>query len=199
MSGKPMHALLAVLLPTEVVPTDLMVFTAKISDEYPAVNSLLSSAHHRSRIRGRDGEYIVGGYGSANALEFIFAHRLDLDGVLDSHQYARADEYLSRLGFVAQPGCNIGHRPDGGIIEPPFETDGAERRKTVGDTDAKPNVVTKPPPFLRKRSDDVPHFERHQHRLERWLLDWHWIVKHHHHAVAGVALKLWRALRTALY
>jgi len=29
----------------------------------------------------------------------------------------------------------------------------------------------------------------HQHRLERWLLDWHWIVEHYHHAVPGITLK----------
>ena len=138
MSPKSPHLLAAVLLPTEVVPTDLMVFTAKISDEYPAVNSLLSSVHRGSSICGRDGEHIVRGYWSADALQFKFANRLDRDGVLDRHQDTRADQNLPWLGLVAKPRCDIGYRSNRGIIEPSFESNSPMSGISVRYTDANP-------------------------------------------------------------
>ena len=87
------------------------------------------------------GEDIVGRYGSANALEFKLANWLDGDGVFDRHQDTRANQNLTRLGFVAQPGCDIGHRPDGGVVEPSFETNGAQRRVSVRNADAKADIV----------------------------------------------------------
>jgi hypothetical protein len=85
-----------------------------------------------SRTWGQGGDNIVGGDGSANALEFKLPNRLDNDGVFDRHQNTRANQNLTGLGFVAKPGCDIGHRPDGGIIEPSFEANGAERGISVG-------------------------------------------------------------------
>jgi hypothetical protein len=83
----------------------------------------------------------------------------------------------------------VGHRPDGRIIEAPLETDCAERCKSVGDADAKADIMAKPTPLLGQRSDHVTHFERHQDGLECGLLDWDWVIEHDHHAVACVALK----------
>ena len=114
---------------------------------------------------------------------------LDLHGVLDCDQHPRADEDLSRLGLVAKPRSNIGHRTDSGIVEAALEADGAERRKAVRDADAEANVMPKPTPFVRQRSDGVAHFKRHEHRLERRVLYWHWIIEDHHHAVTSIAFE----------
>jgi hypothetical protein len=89
-----------------------------------------------SRTWGQGGENIVGRYGSADALEFKFSNRLDGNGFFDRHQDARADKNLTGLGFVAQPGCDIGNRPDGGIVETAFKANGAERGKSVRNADA---------------------------------------------------------------
>src|SRR5262249_56737032 len=53
--------------------------------------------------------------------------------------------------------------------------------------DAEANVVPPPMPPLRQGSDSLTHFEGHQDRLERGVLDWHRIVEDHHHAVTGIA------------
>src|SRR5262249_36279993 len=50
---------------------------------------------------------------------------LDLHGVLDLRQDARADEDLPWLGFVAKARGNVGHCTDGGIVEPALEADSA--------------------------------------------------------------------------
>ena len=62
---------------------------------------------------------------------------------------------------------------------------------------AKPCAMPMPKPIScprrlqvsRQRSDGVTHFKRHEHRLERRVLDWHRIVEDHHHAVTGVAFE----------
>jgi hypothetical protein len=43
---------------------------------------------------------------------------------------------------------------------------------------AEADLVAQPTLLLGQRSNNVAHFERHQHRLERRLLDWHGIVEH---------------------
>jgi hypothetical protein len=121
------------------------VFRAKIADQGYDVNSPREAQGSRrsqgSRIWGCGGEDIVGRYGSANALEFKLPDRLDGDGVFDRHQNARANQNLTRFGFVAQPGCDIGHRPDGGVVEAPFEADGAQRGMSMRYADAEAEVV----------------------------------------------------------
>ena len=53
-------------------------------------------------------------------------------------------------------------------------------------TDAEAYLVPEATPRLRQRSDSLPHFKRHEYRLERRVLDWNWVVEDNHHAVAGV-------------
>jgi hypothetical protein len=91
-------------------------------------------------------------------LERELPNRLDCHGVLNSHQHAGANEDLPWFGFIAKPRCDIGHRPNRGIVEASLKADGAERRKTVGDADAEANVVSKPTPLLGQRSDNVCAF-----------------------------------------
>jgi RHH-type rel operon transcriptional repressor/antitoxin RelB len=110
-----------------------------------------------SRAWGQGGDNIVGGDGSADALEFKLPNRLDGYGVLDRHQNTRANQNLTGLSFVAQPGCDIGHRPDSGIIEASFEADSAERGMPVRYADTKADLVAQPPPLVRQRSDGVAH------------------------------------------
>ena len=45
-------------------------------------------------------------------------------------------------------GCDIGHRPDGGIVEASFKADIAERGISVRYADAKANFVAELTPFL---------------------------------------------------
>ena len=89
----------------------------------------------------QSGDNIVGGDGSADALKGKFTNGLDGDGVFDRHQNARTNQNLTRLGFVAQPGCDIRHRPDGGIVKTSFETDGAERCMSMRYANAEAKVV----------------------------------------------------------
>ena len=58
-------------------------------------------------------------------LERELPHRLDCHGTLYSHQHARTDEYLTRLGLVAKPRGYVGYRPDGGVVEASLKADGA--------------------------------------------------------------------------
>ena len=44
-------------------------------------------------------------------------------------------------------------------------------------------------PRLGQGSDCVAHFEGHEHGLERWVLDWNWIVEDHHYAVTSIAFE----------
>src|SRR5262249_36743352 len=53
-------------------------------------------------------------------------------------------------------------------------------------------------PRLGQGSDGIAHFEGHQHRLERWVLDWHRIVEYDHHAVASVTVERTAVLSRAI-
>jgi hypothetical protein len=80
---------------------------AKISDRRSEVNCPLTFEVRAylqvSRTWRQGGENIVGRYGSANALEFKFANRLNRNVVFHRHQHTRAYEYLTGLGFIAKP------------------------------------------------------------------------------------------------
>jgi hypothetical protein len=78
-----------------------------------------------------DGDHIVSRQRPPDPLQIELADRLDLHGVLDFRQHPRTDEDLSRLGFVAEPGGDVRYRADGGIVEPAFKPNGAERSKAM--------------------------------------------------------------------
>ena len=92
-------------------------------------------------ICGFGRKHVVSRQRTPDPLERELTHRLDCHGILDCHQYARTDEDLPWLGFVAKPRGHVGHRPDGGIIEAPLESDSPERSKAVCDADAEANFV----------------------------------------------------------
>jgi hypothetical protein len=50
---------------------------------------------------------------------------LDLHRVLDFCQHSRADEDLTRLGFIAKARGDVRNGPNGGAIKAPLEADGA--------------------------------------------------------------------------
>jgi hypothetical protein len=139
-------------------------YVAKISDRRSEMNYRLNLNSARclqfSRIWGRGGgEDVVGRYRSANALQFKLANRLDRDGVFDCHQDTRAYQYLTGLCFVAEPRSNVGHRPDGGIVETALEADSPQCSKSVRYPNAEPNIVPKPTPLLRQFANCIAHFE----------------------------------------
>jgi hypothetical protein len=61
--------------------------------------------------------------------------------------------------------------------------------KAVRNADAETNLVPKAAPGIRQSPDGITHFKRHEHRLKRRVLYWHWIVEDHHHTVASVAFE----------
>jgi hypothetical protein len=69
------------------------------------------------------------------------------------------------------------------------EADGAQRSEPVRNPYTEADVVAPPTPRFRQSSDCVAHFERHEDRLERRVLNWNRIIEHHHDAVARVAFE----------
>ena len=77
------------------------------------------------RFLRQHGEHIVRRQRSPYPLERKLAHGLDLHGILDFCQHPRTNQDLSWLRFIAEARGNIGHRPDGGIVEAPLVTNRA--------------------------------------------------------------------------
>jgi hypothetical protein len=98
-------------------------------------------------------------------LQLELTDRLDLHGILDLHQHARANENLTGLGLVAKPRGDVRHRANGGVVEPSLEADGAERSETVRYADAEANLVPPATPRLGQRSDGLAHFQGHEDGL----------------------------------
>ena len=85
----------------------------------------------------------------SDPLQPDLTYGLDLHGILDFRQHAGTDEDLSWFGFIAQPRGDVGDSAYGGIIEAALEADGAERGKSVRDSDAEANVVAPSTPRFR--------------------------------------------------
>src|SRR5262245_48623778 len=134
-------------------------------------------------------EDVVSRQRAANALKCKIADRFNRYVILNSHQHAGANQNLPGLGFVAKPRCDVGYRPDGGIIEAPFKTDCAERGKSVRNAYAKPNLVPKFAPLLNQSFDGRSHFNRHQYGLESGVIDRNWVIEDHHHPITSIAFK----------
>src|SRR5215475_14554185 len=126
-----------------------------------------NSGHLCSRVNlwRYGGKYIVGRHGATDALKRKIANWFDVDGIFNRHQDTRTNQDLPWLGFVAKPGRDIGHRSDGGVIETSLKTNGAERRKSVRDTNAKAKLMSQPTPFLSQRFNRHAHLKRRLHGL----------------------------------
>src|SRR5262252_1239062 len=103
----------------------------------PALRGVILAA----LVRRFGPEHVICCQRTSNTLERKLAHRLDRDGVSDRRENARADEDLTGLGFVAKPRGYVGYRANCGIVEAPLEPDGAERGKSVLDTDAEADIM----------------------------------------------------------
>src|SRR5262245_44579824 len=101
-----------------------------------------------SRMWRYGGKYIIGRHGATDALKGKIANCFDADRIFNRHQDTRTNQDLPGLGFVAKPRRDIGYRSDGGVIETSLKTNGAERRKSVRDTDAKTKFMSQPTPLL---------------------------------------------------
>jgi len=110
-------------------------------------------------------DHIVRRQWPPDPLQLELAQWLDPYGLLDLCEHARTYQDLSRLGFIAEPRGDIGHGPDGGIVEAALKADSAKRSKAVRYADAKANVVPPPTPRFGQCPDGVAHFEGHQHCL----------------------------------
>ena len=102
------------------------------------------------KLVSRCAYHIISRQGPPDPLQLELTDWLDLHGVLDLHQHSRADEDLTRLGFIAQPRGDVGHRADGGVVEAAFKSDGAERGKAVRNPDAEANLVPESTPPIGK-------------------------------------------------
>jgi hypothetical protein len=97
-------------------------------------------------LRNHGSNHIVRRQRPPNPLQLELADWLDLHGVLDLHQHARTDEDLTRLGFVAKARSDVGNGADGGVVEPAFKPDSAQRCEAVRNADAETNLVPKAAP-----------------------------------------------------
>ena len=65
------------------------------------------------------GEHVVCRQGTSDTFERKLADWLNGHGIFDLRQHSGANQDLTGLGFVAQSRCDVGHRPNGGIVESP--------------------------------------------------------------------------------
>ena len=82
-----------------------------------------------SSLHGCGAHHIVRRKRPPDPLQLELADWLDLHGILDLHQHARANENLTGLGLVAKPRGDVGYGSYSGIVKPSLEPNGAERRK----------------------------------------------------------------------
>jgi hypothetical protein len=85
-------------------------------------------------------------------LQCEFADGLGVDQVFHRGERPLADQDFAVGGLVAQARGEIRHRTDRGVVEPPLETDPAERGITLRDTDSEAKPVAMLVPGCRRRS-----------------------------------------------
>src|SRR5215510_287816 len=54
---------------------------------------------------------------------------------------------------------------------------------------AEANVVPEFAPLVNQLSNSRSHINCHSYGLESRVIDWNWIIEHHHHSVTGIAFK----------
>ena len=97
--------------------------------------------HAPTSVRRFGTEHVVCCQRTSNPFERKLTHRLDCDRIFDRRENTRTDQDLTGPGFVAKPRGYVGYSADCGIVEAPLEPDGAERGKSVFDTDAEADIV----------------------------------------------------------
>jgi hypothetical protein len=78
----------------------------------------------RTSICRMSSQYIVSRQGTADAFERKLPNWFDCDSILDGHQDPGTNQDLTGLRFVAKPRCDVGHGPDGGVVEASLEANG---------------------------------------------------------------------------
>ena len=105
-------------------------YVAKITDRRSEVNCPLAFEARPylqvSRTWGQGGDNIVGGYGSANALDANSPIGSMVSPSLTVHQNTRANQNLTRLASSHSRDATL-DTSDSGIVEASLETDCAER------------------------------------------------------------------------
>ena len=86
---------------------------------------------HPALTCGLSVEHVVSRQRAANALKCKIADLFNRYVLLDGHQDTRANQDLPGLGFVAKPGCNIGHCANRGIVKSAFKANRAECGKSM--------------------------------------------------------------------
>src|SRR6516162_3365794 len=151
--------------------------------------SALCQKRTSARFGRRGRKDIVGGHRAANALEVELTHEFDGDGFIDRQHDTGANQDLSRLGFITEPGSDIRNRANRGVVEPSFKPNSAKGGKSMRYADPKAKIVTQQTPFLDHCSNGGSHIQCHQNGLEGRVFHGHRIVEDHHHAIASKALK----------
>jgi hypothetical protein len=91
---------------------------------------------------------------------------------------------LAVLGLSTKPGGNIAHRADRRIAGAFGKPDLAERRVTLGDTGAKPQIAATFAPAGDQLARRLTHRYRHLDRAFCRVRDRHRVIEKHHDAVA---------------
>src|SRR5262245_1637021 len=120
---------------------------------------------HGLRLLRYGGKYVVGRNGATDALKRKIANWFNVYGIFNPHQDTRTNQDLPWLGFVAKPRRDVRYRSDGGVIETSLKANGAERRKSVRNTDAKAELMSQPTPFLSQCFNRHAHLKRRLHSL----------------------------------
>src|SRR6516162_823665 len=151
--------------------------------------SALCQKRTSARFGRRGRKDIVGGHRAANALEVELTHEFDGDGFIDRQHDTGANQDLSRLGFITEPGSDIRNRANRGVVESSFKPNSAKGSESMRYADPKAKIVTEQTPFLDHCSNSGSHIERHQNCLERRIFHGHGIVEDDHNAIASKSLK----------
>src|SRR2546425_3349146 len=134
-------------------------------------------------------EDVVGRHGSVEALESELADGFDFREVLHRRQHALRDEDLARLRLATEARGEVGHGADRPVVQAPLETDRADRRVALGNTDAEVEGVAALPPPDEQLVHPVAHRDRHPDGAREGVRHRHRVVEEDHHAVAGEALE----------
>ena len=95
----------------------------------------------------------------------------------------------SARGHGAQPGGEVGHRADRGVVVAAREADPAERGVALRDAHPEAEVVSLAAPPLRQLGDPGPHVHRHPHRTVRCVRAGDGVVEEDEQPVAGEVLE----------
>ena len=95
------------------------------------------------------------------------------------------DENLAAARFRTEACGEVRNGANGGIVEPPWESNSPARRISDRHADAEVELVPALSPFRHQGVRALAHLDSHADRLPRRVVDRHGVVEKHHHAIAG--------------